>query len=279
MSSLALAIATKGEWDAERLLRDLRVAGVEAATEVHVACDPQHAPASAPPGLAIHPKTNVSLFELWGLAVAASGAHWIAILHADALPATGWFAAMQNAIEDEGWKDGYWGPVEPRFGAADPRMIGYLTEYCQFHRPLDPELKEVPGSNLVLPRERIEATEDFSKTRLLRQGLAPRFIADAVVLYARPFRFADYCGRRFRHGRAFAAARTPRLSPWMAIPMTSALPFLRTARIVRHAWRRETLRGAVILWLPAILAAETCWSAGELTGYLTRRPGDASDLD
>ena len=114
-------------------------------------------------------------------------------------------------------------------------MVGYLTEYCQFHRPPDSRLKELPGSNLVLPRDKLEATEDFSKTGLLRQGLFPRLIECAVVLYARPFHFTEYCARRFRHGRAFAAARTPRLPLLVAIPLSLALPFVRTAWILRHA--------------------------------------------
>lgn len=279
MTRLALAIAVKGAWDADALLENLRKAGADSTTEIHVACDPEHAPASAPRALAIHARANASLFALWGVAITQSGSDWIAILHADALPAPGWFAAMSQAIESEAWKDGYWGPVEPRFGSSDPRMVGYLTEYCQFHRPLDPRLREVPGSNLVLPRERIEATEDFSKTRLLEQGLSPRLVEKAVVLYARQFALRNYCGRRFRHGRAYAAARTPRLSLIVAVPMTAALPFVRTARILRHAWRHKQLRFASLRWLPEILLAESCWSAGELAGYVIRRPGPPSALD
>ena len=279
MTTLSFAIAVKGSWDADRLLEDLRNSGAGPSNEIHVACGPEHAPTTVPQGLKVHAKANASLFDLWGLAIAKSRSQWVAILHAHALPASGWFAAIQHAVETEGWKDGYWGPVEPRFDPTDPRMIGYLTEYCQFHRPLEPNLKEIPGSNLVLPRNKIEAEADFSKTRLLREGLAPRLVEDAIVLYARPLRFTDYCRRRFQHGRAFAATRTPRLSLVAAVPLTAALPFVRCARVVRHAWRHKDLRGASLRWLPAILATETCWSAGELTGYFTRRPGEAAALD
>jgi len=232
LSSLALAIATKGAWDADRLLQSLREAGVDASAEIHVACDPQHVPAVIPDGLAVHSKPQASLFDLWGHAIAQSRAEWVAILHADALPARGWFAAMAEAIS-RGSPDGYTGPVEPAFGPSDARMIGYLTEYVQFHRPWDPRLKEIPGSNLVLPRARLEATTDFSKTRLLGQGLAPELVEDAVVLYARPFAFSDYCRRRFRHGRAYAAARTPRLSLLAALPLSLALPLDRKS-VVRE---------------------------------------------
>ena len=43
MTSLALAIAVKGEWDAGRLLQGLRNAGIDSATKIHVACDPEQA--------------------------------------------------------------------------------------------------------------------------------------------------------------------------------------------------------------------------------------------
>jgi hypothetical protein len=279
LTTLALAIATKGEWDPDQLLRDLRSAGADAGTEIHVGCDPKHAPATAPDGLNVHTKPNASLFDLWGLAIAQSRSDWVVILHADALPAPGWFAAMDEAIARDPRPDGYLGPVEPRFRPSDPRMIGYLTEYVQFHRPLDPRLSEVPGNNLVLPRARVEGSGDFSKTRLLQRGLSPQAVEAAVVLYSRQFRLREYCDRRFRHGRAYAAARVPRLSILLAVPLTAALPLVRAARIIRHAWRHKPLRLASLRRLPAIILAEGFWSVGELVGYVTRRPGKTSALD
>lgn len=169
MTSLGLAIAVKGEWEPDQLLRELRSAGADASTEIHIACDPQHAPASAPDGLTIHTKANASLFDLWSLAIAQSRSDWVAVLHADALPAHGWLAAMHAAIAHDPRPDGYTGPVEPRFGPSDPRMIGYLTEYVQFHRPLNSRLSEIPGNNLVLPRVRLEASGDFSRHACSRQ--------------------------------------------------------------------------------------------------------------
>jgi hypothetical protein len=279
LTSLALAIATKGEWDPDQLLHDLRSAGADASTEIHIACDPEHAPATARDELAVHTRTNASLFDLWGLAIAQSRSDWVAILHADALPGPGWVPAMHEAIARDPRADGYMGAVEPGFGPADFRMVGYLTEYVQFHRPLDPRLREVPGNNLVLPRTRLGASEEFLKTRLLEEGLSPQPAESAVVLYSRQFRLGEYCSRRFRHGRAYAAARTPRVSTFVAVPLTAALPFVRTARIIRHAWRHKFLRLTSLRWLPAIILAEGFWSAGELAGYVTRRPGDPSALD
>lgn len=280
MTDLGLAIATKGEWDPEKLLATLREAGIEASVEVHVAGDPKHAPTTTAPGLTIHLRENASLFELWGLAIDRCTAPWVAILHADALPVAGWFAAMNEAIEREGLADGYWGPVEPDFGTDDPRTVAYLTEYVQFRWPISNDMKEVPGSNLVLPRQRLGFSGgDFSKTRLLGEGLDPRLVEQARVRYARPYRFADYCGRRFRHGRAYAAKRMPKLSLLKAIPMTLVLPAVRIDRILAHAFQHRQGGLSWLRWFPAILFAETCWSVGELVGYVTGRPGDLARLD
>jgi len=279
LSHLALAIAVKGEWDAQELAQRLKVAGVTPDAEVHVACDPEFAPTSIPPTLCVHMLASASLFQLWALAAAKSRSPWVAILHGYGLPAPGWFDAMERVIELEGWRDGYWGPVEPAFAPSDKRMTGYLTEYCQFHRPVDPTLKEVPGSNLALPRERIGGSDEFSKTRLLQEGLAPKYIEAAVVNYARPYAFGDYIMRRFRHGRVYAASRTPKLPLFRAIPLCVALPFVRAARIMRYAARDQELRKASLRALPSILVAETLWSAGELAGYVTRRPGKLADVD
>ena len=248
-------------------------------TEVHVACDPEFAPVVPPPSLSVCPLAGASLFDLWGLAIERSRAPWVAILHAYALPGAGWLSAMEREIEREGWSDGYWGPVEPELDISPNSMVGYLTEYCQFHRPIEPKLKEIPGSNLVLPRERIGESRSFSKTRLLQEGLAPKCVPDAIVLYARPFALGDYCRRRFRHGRAYAAARSPRVPLAKAFALSAVLPFVRTSRVVRHAWRDKELRSASLRLLPTILLAETCWSAGELIGYITRQSGTPSALD
>ena len=277
MTSLALAIATKGEWDPQKMLAALTQAGIDPSTQVHVACDPAHLPEASTAGLSVHSLADASLFDLWGLAIEQAKADWIAILHADALPEPGWFAAMTNAIERDGWSDGYWGPVEPGFATSDARMIGYLTEYVQFNSPIAAGMKEVPGSNLVLPRQRL-AGGDFSKTRLLGEGLAPRLVETAKVRYARPLEFGEYCARRFRHGRAYAAKRAPRVPLAKAIPLALVLPVVRTWRVLSHAWHYPKLRAAALGWLSAIFAAETCWSVGELVGYVTRNPGNPSGL-
>lgn len=277
MSKLALAIAQKGRWDADQLVLDLMAAGIPESVEVHVSCDVEHGRSHS--RLLVHPLAEASLFDLWSLAIKRNRAPWIAVLHGDGLPGDGWFNAIIRKIECDQWPDGYWGPVEPRARSNAKIMLGYLNEYCQFHRPIEARMHEIPGSNLVLPRARLGSSQGFSKTRLVEEGLAPKFVADAVVYYGRSNDLRSYCSRRFHHGRAYAAERTPRLSFLKAIPLTAALPIVRTGRVVRHAWRHRSLRFPVARLFLRLLLAESCWSAGELIGYLTRRPGDATALD
>lgn len=278
MNWLALAIAVKGPWRTDKLLNQLQAAGFPASTEIHIACDQEHSPAAASHGFIVHGSAGKSLFELWAIAINASQSPWVAIFHVDALPAPGWFKAIEDATEGF-CGQGLWGPVEPGIGPFDRRMVGYLTEYVQFHRPVHPAMAEVPGSNLVLRRALVECGTDFSKTRLIRQGLIPSRVDGAVALYERPIRFPVYCRRRFRHARAYAANRTPRLPLFVALPMILTLPGVRTLRILRHALQHKHLRLSSMVWLPRIVIAETCWSAGEMVGYLTRREGKRAHID
>ncbi|MEO6435631.1 MAG: hypothetical protein ABIP55_07700 [Tepidisphaeraceae bacterium] len=85
-------------------------------------------------------------------------------------------------------------------------MIGYLTEYCQFHRLPKPGRREIPeASSFCL--ERIGELASFSKTSLLQGGLATKYVPNALVIYARPIALANHCGRRFRHRRAYGGSR------------------------------------------------------------------------
>lgn len=284
MTELSLAIAVKGPWDASDLQRALAAAGaMSPRIDIHLACD--CAPDGPLGGINIVVREGLSLFQLWGIAAAQCRAHAIAILHGHAPPAPGWAAAMLSAL---GSGQPLCGPVEPDYPPSDPRITGYLVEYCQFHRPLAAGMGEVPGNNLVLARSLLPSSEilerdGFSKTLMLATGtIRPTWLTDAIVEHRRPFALLPFCRRRYRHGRSYGAARLtqanapPRL---ILLGATGLLPLVRVARIVRHAWRHTALRFAVLRRLPAILLAETCWSAGEFVGTLTRRPGDPALLD
>jgi hypothetical protein len=286
VADLALAIAVKGDWDPAALRSALAAAGaLDERFEIHLACDRVGPTKEALSGIAVHVRKDASLFQLWGIAAARSHAPHVAILHAHAPPAPGWGQAMLAHL---GEADALCGPVEPRYPASDPRIIGYLVEYVQFHRPKAPDLDEVPGNNLILRRSMLGSPEalereGFSKTPMLAAGaLKPLWVDEALVQHDRPFALGAFCTRRFRHGRAYGALQLstlPGAARAIAILKTPALPFVRTARILRHAGRLPAMRRAAFRHLLAILAAETFWSAGELVGALTGNPGPASGLD
>lgn len=284
MPELSLAIAVRGPWDVCGLTRALNAAGVMSPQiDIHLACD--CAPDRSIDGINVVVRHGRSLFQLWGIAAAQCRAPAIAILHGYAPPAPGWADAMLAALGSE---QALCGPVEPGYPPSDPRITGYLVEYCQFHRPIAAGMSEVPGNNLVLARSMLPSSEilerdGFSKTLLLATGsLRWTWITDAIVEHHRPFALLPFCCRRYRHGRSYGAARLTQVNaPPLLILLcaTGLLPLVRVARIVRHAWRDAALRFAILRRLPAILVAETCWSAGEFVGYLTGQPGDLALLD
>lgn len=284
MAELSLAIAVKGPWDVRGLTRALDAAGVMSPRfDIHLACD--RAPDGPSDGINVIVRDGLSLFRLWGIAAAQCRAPAIAILHGHAPPAPGWAEAMLAALGSE---QALCGPVEPGYPPSDPCITGYLVEYCQFHRPIAAGLREVPGNNLVLARSMLPSSailerDGFSKTLMLATGsLQSTWVTDAIVEHRRPFALLAFCRRRYRHGRSYGATRLtqanapPRL---ILLGATGLLPLVRVARIVRHAWRHSALRFAVLRRLPAILLAETCWSAGEFVGTLTGQPGEAALLD
>jgi hypothetical protein len=180
----------------------------------------------------------------------------------------------------------FFGPVEPGYRSHDIKMVGYLTEYVQFHRPVAKTMTEVAGANLILPRASAGAPADlaahgFVKAALLSQ-MKPELAEDCLVIHHKAFALGPYCRRRFRHGRAYAAHRLtqPGAPPRLAAALfTPLLPFLRVARIYRHARRIETCRAAFWRFWPHLLWGETGWSAGECLGYLTGRGGDERLID
>ena len=284
MTELSLAIAVKGPWDASDLMRALHAAGaISPLIDIHLVCD--RAPDCPIDGIDFALREGLSLFQMWGVVAAQCCAPYVAILHGYAPPAPGWAEGMFAAL---GSAPALCGPVEPGYLPSDPRITGYLVEYCQFHRPVAPGMPEVPGNNLVLARSLLPLREilerdGFSKTSMLAAGeLRPKWVGDALVEHRRPFALLPFCRRRFCHGRSYGAARLsqPNAPPRLAlIAATALVPLIRITRIFRHGWRHPPLRAAVVHRLPSILLAEVCWSAGELAGYVTARTGDPALLD
>jgi len=282
-ADLSLAVAAKGDCDPRPFLAALAAQDVPGAgaVRVHIAHDnpwPVET-GTAPAGVTLHAcAPGTSILRLWGSALAHSSGEYVAVLDINCPPAPGWLEAVLAEIGRGSAL--FFGPVDPGWGQDDRRIIGYLAEYAQFCSPLDPALDEVPGNNLVCRRSLLEDSGKlqavgFFKTFMVwrlqqERQLAPLRCDAMIVHYRKPFRFGHYVQRRFIHGRCFGATRhdnagqPPRL---LCIGFTLVLPLVRTWRIYRAVRNRPGLRAAFRRYLGAILASETAWSAGELSGY------------
>lgn len=217
-----------------------------------------------------------SIFELWGAGVRKARAQAIALLDARCPPAEGWLRAVRAQLPLQ--VPAMFGPVACGVDIRTPDIVGYLVEYAQFAPPLDPDLSEVPGLNLIVARDVAHAPsvlreDGFAKTRLLSalgRSQVPRPIPQAIVQYRKHYDFAAYCAHRYRHARCYAADRSmPSILARARAPLSAPLlPALRVWRILRSVRRQPSHAKAARRYLHRILIAETAWALGELTGYL-----------
>ena len=289
---LSLVVAAKGACDAGPFMAALQEQGAIADPEIEVLIiqDAESRWIGAKPGL-VAPRlsTVVSVFHLWGFGASVASGEYLAILDIHCPPAPGWLAAVKDRLSQGA--AAFYGPVEPAYRTSDARIIGYLTEYVQFHRPVAPGMGEIAGNNLVLRRDLAGdpahlRSEGFVKTLILQDlksacGGVER-LNTAVVLHNKPFELSAYILRRFRHGRCYAAQRReqPGAAPgWALALLTPLLPLVRVWRIHGHAARIPGCHRAFWRYAPHILAAETGWSIGEFKGYLAGEGNSRARLD
>ena len=279
---MTLAIAAKGLISARPFLTAVADGryGTAADVEIVLAHDGLERIADAPARIVqlLLPTTN-SIFHLWAAAIGEARTEYVAIMDAHSLPSPEWYKAMLEAISGGG--AGYFGPVEASYPPGDNRVIGYLVEYVQFHRPIAETLEEIPGNNLIVRRSLLSRDADFLRRGFLKSALIdewrengtplPRLVPAAVVCHAKPFDWRHYIVRRFRHGRCYAARRLEKKPrpprPWLVLT-SPLLPFVRVLRIWRHVRRVPRFRSAFLRYFALILIAESGWSLGEFTGYV-----------
>ena len=229
-----------------------------------------------------------SIFHLWEAAIRRASGTYIAVVDARCPPAAAWFDGARRAMADG--VPAFFGPVTLSPSASGQTRVEYLLEYGQFARPIGPGMDEVPGNNLVFRREILREDDlrdhQFHKVffvdRLQREGRAPVCRDDVEVTYGKRYSRLHYLRRRFAHGRTYASLRSAGCGTgyrfWRTVS-SSVLPLLRLVRIARSLRGKPGLKAG--LWRHPVyaLAAETAWSLGECTGYLTGKPGDLAYLN
>ena len=293
--SISICVAAKGNCDPLRFLDALLADGfvIDAAHEVHIAHDSDLPAAEAllSAGVRLHRRPEgTSILRLWGWAIATSSHAMVAVLDVNCPPAAGWWAGVQRELR--AGERIFTGSVLSGWRPDQREIVGYLVDYAQFHAPLDPSVREVPGINFICDRVLLDPAallvdrglfKTFTLWRLERERhiVAARH-GDVQVVYRRPLHPAAFLRRRYRHGRCFAGRRfdSPGQPNRVACLLGSPiLPFLKCWRIWRIARRHANLRAAWWRQLHWVALSEIAWSWGEFIGYGLGAGNACAELD
>jgi glycosyltransferase involved in cell wall biosynthesis len=160
----------------------------------------------------------------------------------------------------------------------------YFADYGPFMLP-EPrrETSLMAGNHVSYKRSLIETSAEsmqdgywkvFLHWDLEQRGIRFLFDPKLVLTRRQPETFLNFARRYFRNGFDFAAKRAERMSvpARLARLMTApALPPLLFYRRFIVVWRKNTRRTRLLASTPLLAVFVTCWSAGELIGYLRGR--------
>ena len=216
------------------------------------------------------------------LGIEKSNSELLALLEDDCLVGPQWLQAVLTAH-----KSGYpaiGGPIEP--GNFD-RGLDWAVFYCEFARFLAPfsgVVKALPGNNVSYKKQVLDKAdtregfyEVFFHESLQKAGTELFASDDMVIKNVNSWRFEDCTISPFHHGRAYGGQRfgpkysARRLSYGLLALLLPVVKSFRTLRDIRLRKRKEL---PLLRALPWIIIFHSCWSAGELAGYL-KGPGNS----
>lgn len=282
-ATLGIAVAAKGYVEIAHFIAAINDDGLanNAKVSIHIAHDETLVTNTLPLASNVHLHSCVkgtSILQLWGVAIAKSESHYIAVLDIKCPPEKGWKDRVLSEIDNK--TELFCGDVEPGWDLIDKRIVGYLIEYSQFKKPTPVNLNEVPGNNIVFKRALLADKVDVSRQGFFKTfmvwraekelGIKVRKFNDMAVCYYKSFTYKHYMYRRYVHGRCFAASRfdsqgqPPRLICFLFVFL---LPFLRIWRIFKGVKRDPELRKSFFRFFHLIVQSEVAWSFGEMVGY------------
>lgn len=288
---LTVAIAASANHDMAALREDLSDAGLlhQADVQICIAFAGQVSEVDDSDLMLMPCASGTPVFRLYAHVIDNTTSEYVALLDAACPPCRAWLTAAREQIANAA--DIFYGPVNSGWGSDDPRNTGYLIEYAQFRRPLQPGLPEYPGNNLVFRRTLLTAVPGasecgFQKTFFLRcieerLGIKPRACDKMLVTYRKSYPWRYYLCRRLRHGRLYGSshARSLGMRRFLHAGGTLLLPLIRYWRILRMAAREPGLRADVLRFSGRVILSEIAWSIGECQGYLAGAAPDEAFLD
>lgn len=153
----------------------------------------------------------------------------------------------------------------------------YFCEYGQFMYPLSQEtVQELPGNNISFKSASLSKIgHEFWKShwcaKLQNEGVKLKADPSVLVYYHKNYKLLSLLGRRFQHGRCFAAMRSAQSSVFKRTFLAGAsiiLPFIFLSRTVKVIFQKKRLITEFFLAFPFVVLTIVAWSFGETCGYL-----------
>ena len=216
--------------------------------------------------------------ELWRDGIDAATGAIVALTISPMRPAPDWVARIRERLAED---EVVAGAIEPGEGL---RIVDWAEYFCRYARDMLPfarrENPEIPGDNCAYRRELLERTRGLYRdgfwepevNRALRaEGVALWHDPGVVVHMGRSAGFRVFFRQRFAHGRAYGRQRGARFGVARnaaGIVLAFVVPFLLAARTAGDVFSRRRLRARLVFAMPALLAFDAAWAAGEAMGHL-----------
>jgi glycosyltransferase involved in cell wall biosynthesis len=224
---------------------------------------------------------GAGVFRLRALGVSEARGELVALTEDHCTVAPGWVRALLD-----GYRAGHalvGGPVDNGLTTRAFDWAMYLCEYAAYMPPL-PEgpVKTLLAVNVAYERRRLLGCRDTwheafyeNEVQDALRDVVPWLVEKAVVtshLVARPRAALVHFyrgGRRYGEHRKSTASPAARiLLPLAALAVPALLVWRRIRTVAR---RRPRLLATVARALPAVVALDCAWAAGEAAGYLAPR--------
>jgi hypothetical protein len=216
--------------------------------------------------------------ELWRDGIDAASGQAVALTISVMRPAADWVACIRSRLAED---EVVAGAIEPGDGLRVVDWAEYLCRYARDMRPFARrESPEIPGDNCAYRRELLQRARAVYRdgfwepevNRVLSAQGAPLWQDPDVVVYqGRSAGFSAFFRQRLEHGRAYGRQRGARFSAGRnvaGVVLAFVVPALLVVRTAREVLSRRRCRTRFLAALPALVAFDAGWAAGEAVGHL-----------
>ena len=218
--------------------------------------------------------------HLWRDGIDSSHGRMVALTNATMQPAPDWLQSLKHELDRH---DVVSGAIEP---GTNLRLTDWAEYFCRYSPHMLPfegrPSADLPADNAAYRRECLESTSDLYREGFWEPAIHQRLASEGarlwqsprvVVRQGRSAGFRAFVGQRLAHGRAYGAERGAELSAVQNLVRVLAAPLVvavMTVRMAREIQSRRRLRRRFVFALPALLAFNLAWAAGEAIGHATR---------